>query len=76
MEWNLFSSYISRENKMGYPVSREKGRGPSNPGRCVTATGDEATGARRQQRQGNRSDHGKWRLLLAMVAVLRWLCQV
>jgi hypothetical protein len=37
----------------------------------VTATGDEATGARRQQRHGSRSDHGKWRLLLAMV-----LCQV
>jgi hypothetical protein len=35
------------------------------------ATGDEATGARRQQRHGSRSDHGKWQLLLAMALCVK-----
>lgn len=69
-----------------HPVSRENGRGAWKPGRCVTATGDEATGERRRQwSHGRRSDHKNWRQLLAMLVVcvksqasnsmyVRWAC--
>lgn len=59
-----------------HPVSSEKGRGPSNPGRCVTARADETTGERMQQRHESSNHPQKQRQLLVMITVAEKLSDV